>query len=561
MRTTSYFSDPNTQSLHFETNLLQLYDHWYSEISLFNTSPEYLTESGTNTSTKIFDFLTTTIPNLTKTEHFVETTSLILPNGLNCTNFEMFLIAKNSYKPIILTLNIINYIIIIFGIFFNTINLIVLLKSKLNESPYSYLTMLALSDLGALSMVGAEKLRQFFPNSNIIHIYFVMMINIFLSCSMYVTLALTIERFIFVHSPFKAMTICRKSIARKICCVIFLFSVLRSTYLPLMYSPNCWSGFSQKKDNFLDLYEFLISLAIPYTIIFIANISLILSLKKQNNLMSVPTSTSTNSFNIKNSEIILPRTRISQEYEPIFETEKKLSCKSTVSIEVEPNNPSKPKVLVHSNTLNSIATTSSKTKKMSLYHRTSNTREIRNQKKLTVTLVIILCLLLVCYLPSFLFEESLADFIFGSHDQPTQDSIKPFIIKAIGNRIAIILIYFNCMANFLIYCFCNKKFKNSLKILLRKSILNKLFGRIVFFFRIYCLKRDESQFGNDMDNKTINNTSNNTNCSYYNSYYFKYYQQNKFKCVSMKERIENNESNLSKKKKAPIVRKAKSMVI
>lgn len=90
------------------------------------------------------------------------------------------------------------------------------------------------------------------------------------------------------------MTICRRSIARRVCVVIFIFSFLRSLYLPLMYTRNCYKGFDQKKNRVLDVYEFLISLAIPYLIILIANISLIRSLKKQNNLMSVSYSLSNN---------------------------------------------------------------------------------------------------------------------------------------------------------------------------------------------------------------------------------------------------------------------------
>jgi hypothetical protein len=61
-----------------------------------------------------------------------------------------------------------------------------------------------------------------------------------------------------------------------------------------MYTRNCYKGFDQKKNRVLDVYEFLISLAIPYLIILIANISLIRSLKKQNNLMSVSYSLSNN---------------------------------------------------------------------------------------------------------------------------------------------------------------------------------------------------------------------------------------------------------------------------
>lgn len=119
-----------------------------------------------------------------------------------------------------------------------------------------------------------------------------------------------------------------------------------------------------------------------------------------------------------------------------------------------------------------------------LYRKTTNAREIRNQKKLTTTLIIILCLLLICYMPSFLFEESLANAIFGNHEQPSQPDTHHVIkIKSIGYRISFLLIYINCSANFLIYCFCNKKFKNSLKLLIRKSCLNRAFQRIKLLFK------------------------------------------------------------------------------
>jgi hypothetical protein len=200
-----------------------------------------------------------------------------------------YLEVRQSYQQLIDIINYCIYVIITIGIIFNILNLVVLLKSKLNESPYTYLTMLSVSDLGALSMVAFEKIRQRLPQTPLvdkIHIYgIIVMANVFLSSSMYVTLALTIERFIFVHSPFKAMSICRRSIARRVCALIFLFSFVRSLYLPFMYKRNCLGGNDQLKEKLVDLYEFVISLALPYTIIFVANISLIFSLNKQNSLM------------------------------------------------------------------------------------------------------------------------------------------------------------------------------------------------------------------------------------------------------------------------------------
>lgn len=141
---------------------------------------------------------------------------LFLYDDLNCSNIDFVMHERYKFSSLIEILNVISYVIIIIGIAFNILNLIVLLKSKLNESPYTYLTMLAFSDLGAISMVGIEKIRQLIEEqtdwnvspalasfTGYAHLYVAAGINIFLSSSMYITLALTIERFIFVHSPFK----------------------------------------------------------------------------------------------------------------------------------------------------------------------------------------------------------------------------------------------------------------------------------------------------------------------------------------------------------------------
>lgn len=103
------------------------------------------------------------------------------------------------------------------------------------------------------------------------------------------------------------------------------------------------------------------------------------------------------------------------------------------------------------------------------FYRTYNRREYRNQMKLTISLIVILCSLLVCYFPSFLFEESLIDAVFGEFKfDLTQRSAKLLKIKGLGNRISLALIYVNCSCNFLIYCISNERFKKSLLSLFKK---------------------------------------------------------------------------------------------
>jgi hypothetical protein len=73
------------------------------------------------------------------------------------------------------------------------------------------------------------------------------------------------------------------------------------------------------------------------------------------------------------------------------------------------------------------------------------------------------------------------------NENPTNsNSIRAFKIKSIGNHVSIVLIYLNCSCNFLIYCFCNKKFKNSLKVLIKKSIIHKFYQRAYYYLSTHC---------------------------------------------------------------------------
>ena len=48
-------------------------------------------------------------------------------------------------------------------------------------------------------------------------------------------------------------------------------------------------------------------------------------------------------------------------------------------------------------------------------------------------------------------------------------------LRGIGIRISLLFIYINCSLNFIIYCISNKKFKNSLKSLVKRSYLYNYF--------------------------------------------------------------------------------------
>lgn len=176
MDDSNFIINSNYDSLSNDMFMPQLM-HWYSQIQYQQvnpvTNPVYINDNQNTNNNSIkndifSNILLATLSKMTTPSSSNDTyltlpidltASLIQNDGVNCSFEHLYLYeqAKLSFRPIILTLNILIYIIIVIGILFNILNLVVLLNSKLNESPYTYLTILALSDLGALLMVAAEK--------------------------------------------------------------------------------------------------------------------------------------------------------------------------------------------------------------------------------------------------------------------------------------------------------------------------------------------------------------------------------------------------------------------
>ena len=368
---------------------------------------------------------------------------------------------KNSQVSIELShfqefLDFIQIFVIITGIILNLLNIIVLLNSKLEESPYTYLTALALSDLFTLLtriiLPHIRKLVRFIDASLLskFNLYVDIPINnVFISFSFYITLALTIERFIFVTAPFRAASICRKSKARRVCIFVALFSIGKTAYLPFMYKKSSCGKeiYEQHKSPLLDIFQFLIDLAIPYFTIFIINIVLMRSLKNKyvhgNSSIPIYIQKAKPLLVKSNSDFIL-QSKADNRNHTLQPTAIDVSSVKRAGIKFQFSNQLQDKDIT--------------------YRRTFNEKEVKNQRKLTRSLIAILCCLLICHLPNVLLEESIIEALFGNH----YESKVAFALRLIGWRISIILIYINCSANFAIYCISNKKFYNSSKILLKK---------------------------------------------------------------------------------------------
>jgi hypothetical protein len=121
-----------------------------------------------------------------------------------------------GYRYVILT-------ICIFGIVCNILNLCVLLQRRLKESPYTYLTGLAIADMLTLisispfTIVRGDYIRHenmFFTLTRFESQFYMPLANYFGQVSIMITLALTIERYLFTTYPLRTRSFCKPRYAR-----------------------------------------------------------------------------------------------------------------------------------------------------------------------------------------------------------------------------------------------------------------------------------------------------------------------------------------------------------
>jgi hypothetical protein len=230
--------------------------------------------------------------------------------------------------------------ICVFGIICNILNLTVLLNPRLKESPYTYLTGLATFDiltlLFGLSLTFTRSQSLWFSHSfdlkreyifsKLEKNFFLPTTNVFSPMSVLITVALTIERFLFIKFPMKATSYCLPEYARRIILILFVFATLFRIPMYQFYDAKLVkdstnmsiSNYSNKTDEYLSIndistmcqitnnttfstckiktvvhYEtfqefyFLVSFfvfeIIPFCVLAILNLNLILMVKKSNN--------------------------------------------------------------------------------------------------------------------------------------------------------------------------------------------------------------------------------------------------------------------------------------
>lgn len=125
--------------------------------------------------------------------------------------------------------------ICIFGVVCNILNLCVLLQRRLKESPYTYLTGLAFADMSTLisispvSIVRGDYIRHenlFFTLTNLETHIFMPLANYFGQVSIMITVALTIERYLFTTYPLRTQSFCKQSYARRVVATIIIICAI-----------------------------------------------------------------------------------------------------------------------------------------------------------------------------------------------------------------------------------------------------------------------------------------------------------------------------------------------
>lgn len=178
-----------------------------------------------------------------------------------------------------------------FGIICNLLNLIVLSQKELKDSPYSFLTALAISDLCVLvlslvHLTTSQSSNTFLKAFFNCYIFFPVS-NVFFNTSVWIVVALTIERMFFVIRPFTARSSRKKAwlcnTAILLFCVIInipRFLCFDVFYFLGGYYPKGTAFRSSKTYYIICWFHAVIINFVPFLLLIITNTVLVFSLHK-----------------------------------------------------------------------------------------------------------------------------------------------------------------------------------------------------------------------------------------------------------------------------------------
>ena len=308
-----------------------------------------------------------------------------------------------------------NYVIpaiCVFGIICNILNIVILTRRTMTESPYTYLMGIGVADIALLilafiEVVFSQRSTQglYFWKFYDCYIFFPFA-NVFANSTVWVTVLMTIERFVSVQYPLRAKELCTKTLARRCIIGVFAFSIFIN--IPRFFCMKIVKASEGKYVTRSSDFEmstfykavtwfYIISIhAIPLTVIGTLNSCLVWALYRAQR----------------------HRTELQ---EPQINSRSKLPLQTS-----------------------------------------------REQRRLTITCIVIIVVFLVCIVPSAFSNRPIAMLLFGRGQTLLQftTSSKYRCLRAVTNMLVIM----NSSLNFIIYCLFSHKFVITLKFLMWKAL-------------------------------------------------------------------------------------------
>ena len=373
--------------------------------------------------------------------------------------------------------------ICVFGILCNIINLTVLLNRRLKESPYTYLTCLATFDiltlLFTLSLTFTRSqsiwfsykigLKHEYINSKLEKKFFLPTANLFSPMSSLITVVLTVERFFFTKFPMKATSFCVPEYARRIMFILFICVFIFRIPVYLFYdiklelnsttsnssSNSKYIRFTDMDDlcvnsstckisienyyknfqNFYYIFSFVVFQIIPAFLLAILNVSLIIMVRKAYN----------KSKELQKSDILK---NIYQE-ETADLTDRRLSVTS-MNTNKHLILPPRKSIVENRARLLSI--------QQNFQNKVKDTKRLRDQVKLTRTLIAVICFALVSEIVSIITYDRITEFLIGRYYENYMLSGYK-MQRLISNTIVCI----SHSVNFFLYCAFNTRYLDVLK--------------------------------------------------------------------------------------------------
>lgn len=312
-------------------------------------------------------------------------------------------------------------IVCVFGITCNAFNTIILTRRSMKGSPYTYLLALAVTDIMVLtlSLVESALAKPFGQGIFFWQLYdayiFYPFANVFSNSSVWITVIMTLERYISVRYPLKAKEICTRRLARRTIVATVLISLVVN--LPRFFCSavmrNDAGTYERRSTEFesSDFYRLFTWLHIavlhfiPCLLLMYLNASLIAIVFKAN------------------------RRRAQLRASPTGSRREKCGGGGGGA----GGSGSHGDVTCHS------------------------TEQIR----LTITCISIICLFLICIVPSAFSNRPVAKALFGRNQTMHEFTRGSFyrLLRVITN----LLVYCNLSLNFVLYCVFNHKFLYALR--------------------------------------------------------------------------------------------------